>query len=110
MRSLAVLILLAFSAGAGDAGSAPRIVAGEAVCVSGDRPGVPHVEPFLAAHPADPKLLFGAAVIPPEARRRAGPRVADPGVPGFRPLDGRRASAPIPSLPRLGDPVRSLGS
>src|SRR5260370_19909643 len=109
MRSLAVLILLAFSAGAGAAGWGPRIVAGEAVCVSGDRPGVPHVEPFLAAHPADPKLLFGAAVILPEAGRRAGRGVEDTGVAGFRSLDGGRAWERIPFSQCLVDPWLSFG-
>ena len=68
MRSLAALALFALSAGAGEPGAAPRIVAGAPVCVSGDRPGVPHVEPFLAAHPSDPNLLFGAAVTLPAGR------------------------------------------
>jgi hypothetical protein len=109
MRSLAALALLGFSAAAGDPGAAPRIVAGEPVCVSGDRPGVPHVEPFLAAHPSDPSLLFGAAVTLPEAGRRAGRGVEDTGVAGFRSLDGGRSWARVAFAACLVDPWVSFG-
>jgi hypothetical protein len=107
MRSLSALALLAFSAGAGDPGAAPRIVAGEPVCVSGDWPGVPHVEPFLAAHPADPNLLFGAAVTLPEAGRRRG--IEETTVAGFRSLDGGRAWVRIPFSQCLVDPWVAFG-
>jgi len=109
MRSLAALALLACSAAAGDPGAAPRIVAGEPACVSGDRPGVPHVEPFLAAHPSDRNLLFGAAVILPEAGSRAGRGVEDTGVAGFRSLDGGRSWARVAFAACLVDPWMSFG-
>ncbi len=112
MRSLAALALLAFSAGAGDPGAAPpRIVAGEPVCVSGDRPGAPHVEPFLAAHPADPDLLFGAAVTLPDGGRRSsrGGGIERTTVAGFRSLDGGHAWARIPFPQCLVDPWVSFG-
>jgi len=98
----------AFAAGAGDPGAAPRIVAGEPVCVSVDRPAVPHVEPFLAAHPADPDLLFGAAVLLPDAGRGRG-GIEQTAVAGFRSLDGGRAWARV-AFPRcLVDPWVSFG-
>ena len=112
MRSLAALALLVFSAGADDPGAAPpRIVAGEAVCVSGDRPGAPHVEPFLAAHPADPDLLFGAAVTLPDGGRGRdrGDGIERTGVAGFRSLDGGHAWARIPFAQCLVDPWVSFG-
>jgi hypothetical protein len=111
MRSLSALALalLIFSAGAGDPGAAPRIVAGEPVCVSGDRPGVPHVEPFLAAHPADPNLLFGAAVTLPDAGRGRGSGIEETTVAGFRSLDGGHAWARIPFVRCLVDPWVSFG-
>lgn len=109
MRSLAVLMLFAFSAG--DPGAAPRIVAGEPVCVSGDLPGVPHVEPFLAAHPADPDLLVGAAVALPDAGRRGGRGhgIEETAVAGFRSLDGGHAWVRIPFAQCLVDPWVSFG-
>jgi hypothetical protein len=59
-----VLAALALGAVGGALATAPpRIVAGGPVLVSGDQPAVPHVEPVLAAHPEDPGLLFGAAVV-----------------------------------------------
>jgi hypothetical protein len=109
MRSLAALALLVFSAGAGDPSAAPRIVAGEPVCVSGDRPGVPHVEPFLAAHPADPDLLFGAAVTLPDAGRGHGRGIEETTVAGFRSLDGGHAWTRIPFAQCLVDPWVSFG-
>jgi hypothetical protein len=117
MRSLSALALLAFSAGAGAAGAPPpRIVAGEPVCVSGDRPGVPHVEPFLAAHPADPSLLFGAAVTWPDTGRGrgstggSGSGIEETTVTGFRSLDGGHAWARIPFARCLVDPWVSFGT
>jgi hypothetical protein len=119
MRSLSALALAlalpAFLAGAGNAGAAaPRIVAGAPVCVSGDRPGVPHVEPFLAAHPADPDLLFGAAVTWPDAGRGSGGAggsgIEATTVAGFRSLDGGHAWARIPFAPCLVDPWVSFGT
>jgi hypothetical protein len=109
MRSLSALALLAFSAAASDPGAAPRIVVGEPVCVSGDRPGAPHVEPFLAAHPADPDLLFGAAVTLPNASRGRGRAVEETTVAGFRSLDGGHAWARIPFPQCLVDPWVSFG-
>jgi hypothetical protein len=111
MRSLSslALALLVVSAGAGDPGAAPRIVAGEPVCVSGDRPGVLHVEPFLAAHPADPNLLFGAAVTLPDAGRGSGSGIEETTVAGFRSLDGGHAWARIPFARCLVDPWVSFG-
>ena len=44
-----------------------RIKIAAPVAVSGDLPEAPHVEPFLAAHPTDPNLLFGAAITYPGA-------------------------------------------
>src|SRR5205807_8799008 len=107
MRCLALLMRLVFSAGAGEPGAAPRIVAGEPVCVSADMPGVPHVEPFLAAHPADPKLLFGAAVTLPEAGRRRG--IEETTVEGFRSADGGHAWVRMPFSQCLVDPWLSFG-
>ncbi|HXO42928.1 MAG TPA: sialidase family protein, partial [Thermoanaerobaculia bacterium] len=118
MRSLLwTLALLAFSAGAGDAGAVPpRIVAGAPVWVSGDRPGVPHVEPFLAADPTDPELLFGAAVTWPDAGHGrgsasvSGSGIEETTVAGFRSLDGGHAWARIPFAPCLVDPWVSFGT
>jgi len=112
MRVLSALALLAVSAGAfaaraGEPGAVPRIVAGEPVCVSGDRPGVPHVEPFLAAHPADPDLLFGAAVLLPDAGRGGG--IEETAVAGFRSLDGGHSWARVPFPRCLVDPWVSFG-
>lgn len=44
----------------------PSIEVGEPVHVSAARPEVPHVEPYLAAHPDDADVLVGAAVTLPE--------------------------------------------
>jgi hypothetical protein len=105
MRLLAALTLLAFSPGHLDA--APRIVAGEPACASCDRPGVPHVEPFLAAHPADPNLLFGAAVTFPES---GGSRAIEATtVAGFRSLDGGKSWLRRPFPRCLVDPWVSFG-
>jgi hypothetical protein len=103
------LTLLVVSAGAADPGAALRIVAGEPVCVSGDRPGVPHVEPFLAAHPADPNLLFGAAVTLPDAGRGSGGGIEETTVAGFRSLDGGHAWTRVPFARCLVDPWVSFG-
>lgn len=82
------------------AGGGPRpeakILVGEAVAVSGDRAGVPHVEPALAAHPTDPDLLFGAAVTYPDADPRRG--LDSTVVDGFRSTDGGRSWSRV-SLP-----------
>jgi hypothetical protein len=117
MRSLVALALalLALSAGTRDPGAAPpRIVAGDPGCVSGDRPGTPHVEPFLATDPADPELLFGAAVTWPAAGRGRGSSrgggVEETAVAGFRSLDGGHAWARIPFPQCLVDPWVSFGS
>lgn len=111
--ALGYLALHAFAAGAGEAGAAPpRIVAGEPVCVSGDRPGVPHVEPFLAVHPADPDLLFGAAVTWPDGGRGGAIRsgIEETTVAGFRSLDGGHAWARISFPQCMVDPWVSFGS
>jgi hypothetical protein len=92
-------------------GAAPHIAAGESVLVSGDRSGVPHVEPILAAHPEDPGLLFGAAVTFADggtAARR--PRaVEETTVAGFRSTDGGRSWARVPFPRCLVDPWVAWG-
>lgn len=69
---LAVALFLTFlvlaSANPDAALAQPRLVVGEPVHVSHARAEVPHVEPYLAAHPDDPAVLVGAAVtLPGEA-------------------------------------------
>ena len=109
MRFRAVLVLIALAPGGlGRLDGAPRIVAGELVCVSCDRPGVAHVEPVLAADPADPNLLFGAAVTLPHADRRRGGIEAS-AVAGFRSLDGGRSWTRITFSQCLVDPWVSFG-
>jgi hypothetical protein len=47
------------------------------VRVSADRPGAPHVEPYLAAHPTDPDVLVGVSgVVPEDAENLLAIRVA----------------------------------
>jgi hypothetical protein len=82
---LAAALLFLVPAGAVQAG--PRIVAGEPVVVSGDRPLVPHVEPILAAHPSRPGLLFGAAV----TFAGGAQSLEDTAIAGFRSADGGRS-------------------
>jgi len=85
----------------------PRILAGEPVAVSRDRPGTPHVEPSLAADPADPDLLFGAAVRFPDA----GPgSVAESAVAGFRSADGGKTWTRVPFPACRIDPWVSFGN
>lgn len=78
------------------------------VAVSGDLPEAPHVEPFLAAHPTDPNLLFGAAVTYPGA---APGRAADASVvAGFRSTDGGGTWSRVPFSACRIDPWLSFGS
>ncbi|MBV8200269.1 MAG: exo-alpha-sialidase, partial [Acidobacteria bacterium] len=108
MRVLVALALLA-AWPPGGPGAGPRIgvVAGAPACVSCDRPGVAHVEPILAAHPADPQLLFGAAVTFPEG---GGSRpIEETTVAGFRSTDGGRSWVRMPFTRCLVDPWVSFG-
>jgi hypothetical protein len=84
-----------------------RITVGDLVAVSSDRRDVPHVEPCLAAHPADPGLLFGAAVTFPEANPKEG--LAASIVAGFRSSDGGRTWAQVPFPECRIDPWVSFG-
>jgi hypothetical protein len=65
---------------------APRISVTAPVVVSGDLPKAPHVEPTLAAHPTDARLLFGAAI----AFSGTGPGqgLDSSVIAGFRSADG----------------------
>jgi hypothetical protein len=85
-----------------------KIVLGTPVLVSGDRPEVPHVEPFLAAHPSKPDLLFGATVTFPAADPKLG--IDTSIVAGFRSRDGGRSWGRV-ALPGCRvDPWVSFGS
>jgi len=86
----------------------PRVfLVGEAVRVSGDRPDVPHVEPFLAAHPDDAETLFGAAVSFPDADPRRG--IEETAVAGFRSSDGGGSWVRVRFRECLVDPWVSFG-
>lgn len=85
-----------------------RIVVDDLVMVSGDRRDVPHVESYLAAHPADPRLLFGAAVTFPEANPKEGLKASI--VAGFRSSDGGRTWARVPFPECRIDPWVGFGN
>jgi hypothetical protein len=97
---------------AGDARGRPAgpgiLLLGPATRVSGGgAAGAPHLEPFLAAHPADPALLFGAAVTFPDGAPGRG--IDETTVAGFRSSDGGRSWARVP-FPRCRvDPWVSFG-
>ncbi|HVT14735.1 MAG TPA: hypothetical protein VHQ90_00960 [Thermoanaerobaculia bacterium] len=93
---------------AGGRAAAPRIVVGEVVAVSADRSAVPHVEPVLAAHPANPGLLFGAAVSLPDASARQGLEATT--VDGFRSTDGGLSWRRVPLPACRIDPWVSFGT
>jgi hypothetical protein len=84
-----------------------RIVIGDLVAVSGDRQDAPHVEPYLAAHPVDPSLLFGAAVTFPDPNSRDGLEAST--VAGFRSTDGGRTWARVAFPECRTDPWVSFG-
>ena len=50
---------------------------GDAVLVSAGRQSVPHVEPYLVAHPSDPRALVGASVtLASDRLRETGSRLS----------------------------------
>ena len=69
--------------------SRPEIRQRSAILVSEDGRAVPHVEPFIAAHPRDAQVLVGAAVTFESER---------PSVVSFRSVDGGRSwsATPLP--------------
>jgi hypothetical protein len=99
---------LTLCAAGGGPRPAAKILLGEVVAASGDRAGVPHVEPSLAAHPTDPDLLFGAAVTYPDADpSRGGDSTI---VDGFRSTDGGRSWSRVPLPVCRIDPWVRFGS
>lgn len=111
-KPAAGLVLGAFLLGSvesdvpGDAG--PRILLGEPVEVSGGKPELPHFEPYLAAHPVHPDLLFGAAITFPDAAPNPGLDATI--VAGFRSEDGGRSWVRVRFPECSVDPWVSFGA
>jgi hypothetical protein len=107
-RGLLTLLSLCAVAGSESPPPPSGISVTTPVVVSGDLPEAPHVEPILAAHPTDPRLLFGAAV----AFVGAGPGqgMDSSVIAGFRSADGGRSWSRVPFPACRIDPWVRFGS
>jgi hypothetical protein len=84
-----------------------RFSVGQPVQVSIGRAEIPHVEPFLAAHPHNPDLLIGAAITLPSPDLRQDSDALT--SVGFASTDGGKSWTSHLLLPCSGDPWLDFG-